>query len=125
MMYSIEDDLKAALRRKPAPPGFTAKVLDRVGDGSFRKKTNRRFLPNRFWAAAAAMIIVSVGLGVFAYQRHIQARNEAALQRTLMAFSIAAEQLEKAEMKAFEPKRWERISKHLRNLPIQKNKKQP
>jgi hypothetical protein len=124
-MNRIEDDLKAALRRKPAPPGFAAKVLDRVGDRAFRNKANRRFLPNRFWAAAAAMIIVAVSLGVFSYQRHIQTRNEAALQRTLMAFSIAAEQLEKAEMKAFESKRWERISKHLRNLPIQKGIKRP
>jgi hypothetical protein len=122
-MNRIEDDLKAALRRKPAPPGFAAKVLDRVGEGSSHKRPTRHFLPNRFWMTAAAMILVAIGLGIFVYQRHIQARNEAALQRTLMALSIAAEQLDKAEMKIFEPKRWERIGNHLNNLPIPKDEK--
>jgi hypothetical protein len=124
-MNRIEDDLKSALRRKPAPPGFAERVLSRVGDGAFNKKASRRFILKRFWMAAAATILLATGLGIFIYQRHIQIRNEEALQRTLMALSIAAEQLDRAEKKAFEPKRWERISQYLRSAPIHNEKKLP
>jgi len=124
-MNRIEDDLKAALRRKPAPPGFAAKVFDCVGASSVRKATNKHFLSSQFGLAAAAMLILAIGLGIVSYRRHIEVRNEAALQRTLMALSIAAEQLDKAEKKAFEPKRWEQIGQYLQNIPIQTEKNRP
>jgi hypothetical protein len=57
-----------------------------------------------------------VGAGIFGYRHHIQTRNEAALDRTLAALSIAAAQLDQAKEKAFEPKRWERIGKQLTEI---------
>jgi hypothetical protein len=116
-MNHIEDDLKAALRRKPAPPGFAAKVMERIENGSFNQNVPRSFLRNPFWmAAAAAVVLVAIGAGIFGYQSHIRARNEAALHRTLAALSIAAAQLDQAEKKAFEPERWERIGRQLAGI---------
>jgi hypothetical protein len=120
-MKRIEDDLKAALRRKPAPPGFAAKVFHRL-EGSDFQKPPKRFPARQSWMAAAAIIVLTAGLSIFAYQRHVEARNEAALQRTLTALSIASEQLEKAEKKAFGPKRWEQIGQYLQEIPIQNDK---
>jgi hypothetical protein len=116
-MNHIEDDLKAALRRKPAPAGFAAKVFERIESEALNKKTPRSFLRNPFWmAAAAAVILMTIGAGVLGYQHHIRTRNEAALNQTLAALSIAATQLDEAEKKAFEPKRWERISRQLAEI---------
>jgi hypothetical protein len=50
-MNHIEDDLKAALRRKPAPPGFAAKVFERIEREASNKKTLWSFL--RSWARGA------------------------------------------------------------------------
>jgi hypothetical protein len=95
-MHQIEDDLKNALSRKPAPPGFTARVLERTGSAGRRS-------PRRVWAlAAAASLVLVSGAGIVQYQRYIRARNDAALQRTVAALSIAAAQLDRAEKKAFE-----------------------
>jgi hypothetical protein len=113
-MNQIEDELKAALRRKPAPPGFASRVLERIDDDTSARNESRRIVPNRLRilaVAAAAALIVWAGL--FAYQQHIRARNEAALQRTLTAISIAAVQLDRAERKAFELIRWEQLSRQL------------
>ena len=91
-MNHIEDDLKAALRRKPAPPGFAAKVFERIENEALHKKAPRGFSRNPFWMAAAASVILAItGTGI--YQYHIRTRNEAALDRTLAALSIAAAQL--------------------------------
>jgi hypothetical protein len=122
-MNRIEDDLKAALRRKPAPPGFADKILDRVNAGVSGERAGRRLWPGRFWMAAAAIAIGC--FGIFSYQQHIQVRNEEALQRTLLGLSVAAEQLSRAEKIAFEPKRWEQISRHLNDLPMQDGKGRP
>jgi hypothetical protein len=50
-MNRIEDDLKAALRRKPAPPGFAAKVFERIGSEALNKKTPQSVLFS--WARGA------------------------------------------------------------------------
>jgi hypothetical protein len=116
-MNHIEDDLKAALRRKPAPPGLAAKVFERIEGEALNKKAPRSFFRNPFWmAAAAAVIFVTIGAGVLGYQHHIRARNEVALNQTLAALSIAAAQLDEAEKKAFAPKRWELIGRQLAEI---------
>jgi hypothetical protein len=116
-MNRIEDDLKAALRRKPAPPGFEAKVFERIESEALGKRTPRRLFRNLFWrAAAAAVILMASGTGIIGYRQYIRMRNEAALNRTLAALSIAAAQLDEAEQKAFEPERWEYISRTLAEI---------
>jgi hypothetical protein len=116
-MHRIEDDLKAALRRKPAPPGFAAKVLERIEDDEFVRKNSRRFTRGRLWMfAAAAAAVMMISAVVFEYQRYVRNRNEAALQHTMAAISIAAIQLDRAESKAFEPLRWEQLGRQLAGL---------
>ena len=111
-MRQIEDDLKAALKRKAAPPGFEERLFERLETGAFNHGRRRRRV--RFWVlAAAAMIALTCGIGIFQYQNHIRARNEAALERTLTALSIASIQLDRAEKKAFE-----RFSDRLSRLAI-------
>ena len=102
-MHPIEDDLKAALGRKPAPAGFSDRLLDRIEGGSSLKPGPKRIFRQRPWViAAAAMIVMTVLTGVVQYQKNTRTRNEAALQQTLSALSIAAEQLDRAKAKAFE-----------------------
>jgi hypothetical protein len=50
-MNHVEDDLKAALSRKPAPPGFAAKVFERIESEALNKKAPRSFLQS--WALGA------------------------------------------------------------------------
>lgn len=120
-MNDIEDDLKAALCRKPAPPGFAAKVFERMEDGSASSKARWK-VSNPFWMAAAAVILMMVGSGVVGYRHHVRTRNEAALNRTLAALSIAAAQLDEAEKRAFPQERWERIGKQLSEVQSSEGK---
>jgi hypothetical protein len=59
---------------------------------------------------------MAIGVAVLGYRHHIRTRNEAALNQTLAALSIAAAQLDEAERKAFEPERWERIGWQLTKI---------
>ena len=113
-MNRIEDELKAALRRKPAPPGFALRVMGRIDDGTCAHNTSGGFTPSRIRIfAVAASIAIIVWVGVFSFQRYVHTRNEAALQRTMNAISIAALKLDQAERIAFEPIPWELLSRRL------------
>lgn len=118
-MHRIEDDLRAALRRKPAPPGFASRVLKRIEDGEFVRKNSRLSILERPWIlAAAALIVIAISAAVFEYNRYVHNRNQAALQHTLTAISIAAVQLDRAESRALEPLRWERLGRQLAGFEI-------
>ncbi len=113
-MEKIEKDLENALRRRPAPSGFTARVLERVDGGAPGQGWFSRFRGSRLRLfAAAAVIVLMMGTGILEYRLSIRNRNEAALQRTLIALSIAAGELERAERKALEPIRWQKLSRQL------------
>ena len=87
-MDRIENELKAALRRKSAPPGFTARVMVRIEEHKCAGNIFRRFLPGRpLMLAAAALAVVFIGAVVYEYPRYIRDRNEAAFQDTLTANS--------------------------------------
>jgi hypothetical protein len=116
-MNPIEDDLKAALRRKPAPLGFADRVFERIKRDAPGKRATRRLFNNPFWrAAVASVILMASGAGIIGYRQYIHMRNEAALNRTLAALSIAAARLDDLEQKAFEPKRWEHIGRTLTKI---------
>jgi hypothetical protein len=88
---NLEDDLRAALRREPAPPDFAAKVLART------VLQTPRVLP--FWrrpatlAMAAALALAAVvPPAVYEYRRHqrgIEAKNQ-----LMLALSITRTQLQ-------------------------------
>jgi hypothetical protein len=119
-MSHIEDDLKTALRRKPAPPGLASKVFERIEKGEFERVA--RFPGRQRLLAVAAMILMVVGAGIMGYRQYTRARNEAALQRTLAALSIAAVQLDQAEKRALGPGLWERLGRQLSDIQIQEEK---
>jgi hypothetical protein len=113
-MDRIENDLKAALRRKPVPPGFAARVMERIEENKSAGNIFRRFLPGRPWMlAAAALAAMAIGAVVYEYPRYIRDRNEAAFQDTLTAITIVTAQLDRAESRAFEQARWEHLGQQL------------
>ena len=71
-MNYIEDDLKAALSRKPAPPGFAARVFERIESANLSKKTPRSFFQS--WALGAfrkeAMIFASAMILILSSAMH-------------------------------------------------------
>jgi hypothetical protein len=119
-MNRIEDDLKAALRRVPAPPGLAAKVFERIEKGKFDRPA--RFSGRSRLFAIAAMIVMTISAGIIAHRQYTKVRNERALERTLTALSIAAVQLDQAEKRALGPGLWERLGKRLSDIQIQKEK---
>jgi hypothetical protein len=122
-MHRIEDDLKAALRRKPAPPGFAERVLKRIEDSKSSKKPPRHLVIDRPWIlAAAALVLMMISAGVFEYQRYIRNRNEAAFQDTLTAISIATLELDRARNKAFQPEWLEPLGRQLADSEINDKK---
>jgi hypothetical protein len=122
-MHRIEDNLKAAFRRKPAPPGFTQRVLERIEDDKTLRKTPRRFLRGRPWMlAAAALVLMMIGTGVFEYRQYIRNRNEAAFQSTLTAISIATLELDRAKNRAFQPEWMEPLGRQLAEFEINHKK---
>jgi hypothetical protein len=113
-MDKIENDLKAALRRKQAPPGFAARVMERIEENKSTGNIFRRFLPGRPWVlAAAALAVMAIGAVVYEYPRYIRSRNEAAFYDTLAAITIVTAQLDRAENTAFEQERWDRLGRLL------------
>ena len=113
-MDKIENDLKAALRRKPAPPGFAARVMERIEEDKSAGNIFQRFLPGRSWMlTAAALAVIAVGAVVYEYTRYIRDRNDAAFYDTLTAISIVTAQLDRAEHAAFEQERWDQLSRQL------------
>jgi hypothetical protein len=86
----LEEDLRAALRKVPAPPGFAARVV---------AKTRVIPLWRRpvVWSMAAALALAAVVPGVYEYRRHqrgIEARDQ-----LLLALSITRVQLQQAKEK--------------------------
>jgi len=76
---NLEDDLRRALKRTPAPPDFADRVIARVekGDEPLRFVPRaRRFTPNTSamqWLAAAAAVVLLAGGGVryYEYQQNV------------------------------------------------------
>lgn len=122
-MHRIEDDLKAALRRKPAPPGFAERILERIEeDKSLRRDFLRLRTGRRRLFAAAALVLMTIGAGVFGYRQYIRNRNETAYQNTLTAIYLATVELDRAKNIALEPERWERLSRQLAEYEVNNQK---
>jgi uncharacterized membrane protein YccC len=106
-MDQLETELRAALRRKPVPAGFGARLRARLPQAP--PAPSKRPASSSAWAvwAVAAALVLALGVGFFQRERRVRDRNRAALEQTLMALSIAAAQLERAEDRAFAG--WERL----------------
>lgn len=94
MNDEIERELRKALSRVPAPEGFTDRVLQRLGEENRAER-------NLWWRmAVAAMVAVALLAGGLRYSqlRHQQEARKAE-QDVVFAFSLAAEKLQKVNVR--------------------------
>lgn len=97
---NLEDELKTALRRVPAPDGFADRVMQAIDggrvsarphDSGFAGRTEVRRPWRRY--AAAAILLLAIGGGTTA--RYVAERREAARakQQLFLALRITSEKL--------------------------------
>lgn len=104
-MHFSEDDLKDALRRKDPGPGFTQRVMAKIGQQQESEAAGRataRKLPWWRWALgshpalagalAALVLVIAGGLGYQQYQ-HIQAQKRLDAQNAELAQQKVVEAL--------------------------------
>lgn len=95
-MDRFEQDLRAGLRRKQAPPDLAAKVLARIEAGQEK---------HHWWRApalarAVAIVLVVVAVGIWVEQRHRErVAGEQARHQVELALRIAGSKLQLAEAK--------------------------
>ena len=88
---SLENDLRRAMRRVPAPEGFAERVLARV-------KEPRRDSHPAWWRAAAATFLLAAILGGWeAHQTMRRREGERAREQVLLALRIAGMQVARAQ----------------------------
>jgi hypothetical protein len=87
---NLEDEIRAALRRREPSPDFTARVLARVSAAPAR--------PRRPWvrwvAAMAASVLLAAGAAEYRHYRGEQAKSQ-----VMLAVKIAAAKLNKVHKK--------------------------
>lgn len=94
---SLETDLKDALRRVPAPEGFTGRVLSRVKNASRRPAV----VNTSWWRAVAATFLLAVIIGSWGTHEMIERRRERegqrASQQVLLALRITGSKVAHAQ----------------------------
>ena|SRR5438067_1081895 len=94
---SLENDLRQALRRVPAPEGFAERVrtviLNRADEGSQPRRT--------WWRAVAATLLLGAIVGGWGAHETMQRREgECAREQVLLALRIAGTQVSRAQHEA-------------------------
>ena len=91
---SLENELRQALRRVPAPEGFAERVLARVGE------PHREPRP-AWWRAVAATLLLGAILGGWGAHQTMQRREgERAREQVLLALRIAGTHVARAQHEA-------------------------
>ena len=109
-MIRLEDKLRSALRREPAPEGFAERVLARTRKVSPVKSVGWRSLaalvwrPAFRWAWVAAAACLVVAAGVLRHQRQERLRQEGELARVQVrqALRLASAKLNEARSRVLE-----------------------
>jgi hypothetical protein len=100
-MKDLENELRAALRRREPPAGFTQRVLAQIEAAPAPRVGWRRALASLFrmprlrWAAAGAVACLLLAIGI-AHYRQVQrerAEGEAARAQVMQALRIASSKL--------------------------------
>jgi hypothetical protein len=101
-MNPSEENLREALRRKDAPPGFSNRVLARVRDLPAREKSPwerfRAFIarPALRWAAAVLCLAIAVSVAYRGRQERQRREGEMARMQVKQALHIASVKLNAA-----------------------------
>lgn len=93
---NLEDELREALRREPAPEGFAARVLTKTGATPIGIEPWWR-RPATLALAAALLLAVLIPSEVSDYRRREQARGLAARDQLIQALAITRVQLQQAK----------------------------
>ena len=102
MNDDFEDELRAALGRHEPPAGFTARVLQRVGEATRPERSRPHVMP---WAVAAALVVAMAGAAQYQNvqrARDERVRGEAAAEQVLQALRIAGSKLQVVQAKVKE-----------------------
>ena len=91
---SLENDLREAMRRVPAPEGFAERVLARVKD------PQRESRPVWWRAAAATFLLAAILGGWGAHETMRRREGERAREQVLLALRIAGTQVARAQAEA-------------------------
>lgn len=104
---SIEHELKGALRRKPAPEGFAARVMSAARKEERGAATaaagsvvaeGSGATPSRWWRAAAAAVLLTAILGGWTAHTVAERRaGEKARREVLLALHITGEKVRYAQ----------------------------
>ncbi len=95
-MNRLEEKLREVYRRKEPPAEFSQRVLRRIRETSAGREEKRAarpawlFLPRFSWMAAAAMLLLLIGVGALRYRQlqQEQRQGEEAKQQLLLALHI-------------------------------------
>jgi hypothetical protein len=89
---SLENDLRDAMRRVPAPEGFAERLLARV-------KEPRREARPQWWRAAAAALLLASILGGWGVREAVERRREGerAREQVLLALRITGAKVAHAQ----------------------------
>ncbi len=102
-MNPLDDELKSALRPSDPPAGFSRRVLARI-EAASEERAKQKPWPARVarafrfsgvrWAAAAAACLL-VGIGIVQYRRYqrVKAEGEMARAQVMLALRIASDKL--------------------------------
>lgn len=110
--FNIDDEIKRALSRKPAPPDFADQVLARAAKQTTARPVAASVSLRAFWReffslrrplrlATASALLIAMTAGTVHYRsvRKERAEGEAAKQRLVLALRIAGSKLQLARTK--------------------------
>lgn len=109
----FEQDLRRALRREPAPPGFAERLIAQIeqANAPLGHPAPRRHRPASWLAAVAAALVLAVAGTQYYAHRQTIAEGERARRDVMLALQIAADKfgLVKARLDEHEKGRPEEV----------------
>lgn len=94
-MSRLDDELRNALRRQDAPPGFAERVLARAAaEPAKRGWFDWLAWPHLRWVTAVAAMVMVVAGVTWERERRMRAEGELAKQRLMLALRITASKLQ-------------------------------